>query len=165
MKSWAPSVWLCDWDRRRKWKHFDLQTGRLLGVMDEPPGEEANRRFMGFAARCGRRHCLVYRSQEGVWFQQGVRRLRLDEAGTKLVHRSGCFRSLSRLELAGGEQAYRVWNLSIWRFVRPIVDPAWDDIELEQDDFLRWVANSLGDPEWLENIRARWKAVDQLSEE
>lgn len=157
-------VWLCDWDRRRKWRRCSLATGEPLDAMDEPPGEEANRRFMGFVARCLGRYYLVYRSEDRIWIQCGDRRARLDEDATKLSYRRRCLGLVSELRINGTEEARRIGTIrsfSLWRPLRPTIDPAWDDNELEQDDFLLWLANSSQDPRWRENVQQRWRTVEE----
>lgn len=120
---------------------------------------------MGFAARCLGRYYLVYRSKDGVWIQCGNRRVRLDDDAIRPSYRRRCLGLVSELRFSGTEEARRIGTIRsffLWRRLRPMIDPAWDELELEEDDFLLWLANSSQDPRWRENVQQRWRIVEEV---
>jgi hypothetical protein len=130
------------------WQHVKVVQHRL----DGPPAVS-----WGFASRCGRRMVLLFRrpSDDHIIVRAGAQVFDLD-LDVNMVETN--FRSIvigSKLVIRNG-----VGHLTIRNFTpgRPlgIVDPAYDGIDEEADDFLLYLHRQLGATRWVDAMRSRW---------
>jgi hypothetical protein len=151
-------VWLQDWQRPRVRRRFDLRTNRCLEskvVESDRPGTS----HFGVSYRCAGGFALVYRTLEGVWFQFGSTRIRMDQRKA-LYSDSGRLGGLLRelrIEPSGVDQpALIVRSLLLRNFFAPLIRDAFED------DFFHWVANSANDRTWVSWVSTQWQAVDEV---
>lgn len=154
------SVWLVDWDRRRTERCFDLETGGEVDRPRERPEGEHRDDLSGYAARCRYGYVLAYRCRSGLWLQFGRSRYRLDDSSVSFCHRSGLRRVISSLTVKNGSETTTMRNLSAARLWLPLLDPAHDDLDAEQEDFLCWIARHANDDRWVKWINKRWTTVE-----
>ena len=63
---------------------------------------------------------------------------------------------VSSLTANSGRETTTIKNLSAARLWLPLLDPAHDELDAEQEDFLRWVARHANDERWVKWINERW---------
>ena len=155
------SVWLVDWDRRTVERCFDLKTGEEVKGPPRPrPEGERRNELCGYAAKCKSGYVLVYLSRDGLWLQFRDRRYRLDDGSVSFSHRPALRGVLSSLSVQNGAATTTIRSLSAARLWLPLLDPAYDDLDAEQEDFLRWIARHANDERWVKWITERWETVE-----
>jgi len=155
------SLWLVDWDRRTVERCFDLKTGLEMKVSPRSrPQGERRKDLCGYAARCKGGYALAYRSRDGLWLQFRDRRYRLDDGSVSFSHSPALRGVLSSLHVQNDAATTTIRSVSAARLWVPLLDPAHDELDAEQEDFLRWIARHANDERWVKWIVERWKTIE-----
>ena len=152
----ANAVWLQDWHRPRVRRRFDLQTGRCLEskVLETDASEGGH---FGVCSRCISGFALVDRTMEGVWFQVGSTRLRMDHRESLFTHdrRFGGLRSELLIEARDGRSpALAVKDLPLRNVLSRVLSSGFEE------EFFHWVADNANDTTWVSWISKQWQPVD-----
>jgi len=159
----SDTVWLQDWQRKRRHRRFDLRTGRCLESKVRETDKPSATSYFGVCSRCSAGFVLVYRTLEAVWLQLGSERVRMDNREALFLHerRLGGLVSLLRIEWRDGSRpALTLRSFSVARAVMPLIDFTFDQIDAEEEDFFLWVTNQANDPTWVSWVMERWYPVD-----
>lgn len=151
----ASAVWLQDWQRPRVRRRFDLRTGRCLEskVLEN---DKPDARHFGVCSRCSGGFALVYRTTEGVWFQLGSTRLRMDHRKALFSHerKLGGLGSELHIEPRDGRSAaLTVRSFSLRNVLSPVFEGGFEE------EFFHWVANSANDVTWVSWVSQQWQLV------
>jgi hypothetical protein len=154
-------VWLQDWKRKRVRRRFDLGVGRCLESKQAASDSEGT--LFGVCSHCASGFALVYRTEAGIWFQVGSARVQMDGRRALFAHERRLCGLLSELRIEPKDGSFPtivVRDLSLSRVASPLLDPTFDQIDAEEEDFLLWVANSANDVTWVAWISQRWQPVE-----
>ena len=159
----SDTVWLQDWQRKRIHRRFDLRAGRCLESKLRETDRPSATSYFGVCSRCSAGFVLVYRTLEAVWLQLGSERVRMDHREALFFHErrlGGLFSKLRIESRDGSTPALIVRSFSFARALMPLIDPTFDQIDAEEEDFFLWVSNRANDPTWVSWVLERWYPVD-----
>lgn len=150
------TVWLQDWDRSSMHRRFDLRTGRCLESKLEATSASWIPHF-GVFSRCNLGFALAYRTTDGVWFQFGSRRFRMDCREAFFFHsrKLGGAYSVLRIEPQdAGFPVLTVRRISFGGVLFTLMSSAFEQ------EFFSWIAENANDPGWRTALSQAWQPVD-----